>query len=65
MAYTLRLSSDEAFDLDELVLDLRRASRRRRLDKSTMIKALLSLTDTNPDVRAALIEHLRTDQSGR
>lgn len=59
VAYTLRLTPAESLDLDDLVLQLRRAAGGRRLDKSTLIKALINLTSSNPGVRDALISQLR------
>jgi hypothetical protein len=58
VAYTVRLSPEEAHDSDALLLDLRRAVG-RRLDKSATVRALLRLARTDPAVRAALLAELR------
>lgn len=58
VAYTVRLSPDEAHDSDTLLLDLRRTLA-RRLDKSAVVRALLHLARTDPAVRAALLAELR------
>ena len=59
VSYTVRLSEDEADDADDLTRALRRATRRRRLDRSEVTRALLSLARTDDAVRALLVERLR------
>lgn len=58
VAFTLRLTADEALDLDELQLDFRRALR-RRVDKAGIFRTLLVLAADDPDLRKRVADQLR------
>jgi hypothetical protein len=58
--FTLLFTETDAAAFDQLVLDMRAATGRRRLDKATIVRALLSLADTDDRTRSALLSSLRT-----
>jgi hypothetical protein len=58
VSYTVRFSVDELDAADELVRDLRRATGRRRLDRSEVTRALLALAGTDDRIRARLVKAL-------
>ena len=58
VAFTLRMTPSDAADLDEWVLSLRRDLGRTRLDKSEVLRALLTLARDRPDLRKALLDSL-------
>lgn len=51
--YTLLLDQDDALTLDQLALDLRRRTG-RAVDKSEILRALIRLADTQPDIGDAV-----------
>jgi len=59
VSYTVRLSVDELDAADELVRDLRRATGRRRIDRSEVIRALLALASTDERTRTRIGRDLR------
>jgi hypothetical protein len=58
VAFTVRLTADEALDLDELQLEFRRALR-LRVDKASILRALLSLAADDPELRDRIADRLR------
>ena len=59
-SYTLRLHVDDAQEVDELRARLRRATGRRALDQSEILRVLLRLAVDDEAVRAALVSELTT-----
>jgi hypothetical protein len=59
IAFTLRLTPDQAEQLDTLVLRLRRQLGRARLDKAAVLLALVQAADASDEVRAAALSQLR------
>ncbi len=59
IAFTWRLTPAEADQLDTLILQLRRQLGRGRLDKASVLLALVQLADERPDVHAALLDRLK------
>lgn len=59
IAYTWRLTLDEADQLGGLVRRLRRQLGRGRLDKAAVLLALVGLADEDADVEATVLERLR------
>lgn len=57
VAFTLRLTADEAIDLDELQLEFRRTLR-RRVDKAAIFRALLVLAAADPDLRQRMADQI-------
>lgn len=58
--FTLLFTEADAVAFDQLVLDMRSATGRRRIDKATIVRALLGLAETDDPTRAALLDSLRT-----
>ena len=58
IAFTWRLTPAEADQLDTLILQLRRQLGRGRLDKASVLLALVQLADERSDVHAALLDRL-------
>lgn len=59
IAFTWRLTPDEHDRLDDMVRDVRRQAGLRRLDRATLLQALVDLTHDNPAVYGALIGRLQ------
>lgn len=59
IAFTWRLTPAEADQLDTLILQLRRQLGRGRLDKASVLLALVQLADERSDVHAALLDRLK------
>jgi hypothetical protein len=60
IAFTWRLTPGQADQLDSLVLRLRRQLGRGRLDKASVLLALVELADENDEIRAAILGRLKT-----
>jgi hypothetical protein len=58
IAFTWRLSLQEADKLEALVFDLRHELGRRRLDRATVLQALVDLASEGEDIRACLTKRL-------
>jgi hypothetical protein len=59
VAFTVRFATEDALADDTFVLSLRRELHRRRLDKSEVVRALLTAAREVPEVRAALVASLQ------
>jgi hypothetical protein len=59
IALTVRFDPDEAYENDDFFLMLRRQLRRARLDKAEVVRALVRVARTRPEVRQALLDELR------
>ena len=60
IAFTWRLTPDQANQLDELVLGLRRDLGRGRLDRATVLQTLVDLATENDTIRKATRKRLDT-----
>ena len=58
IGYTLRFTQAEAFADDELVLHMRRRAGLKRLDKAEVIRALLRIARTDPQLQARVLGEL-------
>lgn len=58
-AFTWRLTPEEANRIDGLVLRLRTELGRARLDRATMLTALVEIADESPAVFGALVARLQ------
>lgn len=58
-AFTWRLTPDQALEHDELILRLRRELGRARLDKATVLDALMKLATENQAIHGALLARLQ------
>jgi hypothetical protein len=63
IAYTWRLTADQALAMDDLMLRLKRELGRGKLDKAEMLAALVSLAAGNPGIFGALVAQLQADQA--
>lgn len=59
VAFTVRFDPEEYNDIDEWLLSLRRELGRSRLDKSEVVRALLSAARDRADVRRILLSILK------
>lgn len=59
LAYTWRITPDQADTMDDLVRHVRRQLGIRRLDRATVLDGLVTIATTSDEIRAALISHLR------
>jgi len=59
IAFTIRYDPDEAYEVDALVLALRRQLGWRNLDKSAFYRALSRIAHDNADVQRLALEELR------
>lgn len=59
LAYTWRITPDQADTMDDLVRHVRRQLGVRRLDRATVLDGLVTIATEKDEVRAALIAHLR------
>ncbi len=62
-AFTWRLTADQALDLDEMTLRLKRQLGRAKLDKAEMLAALVGLAKENPPVFGALVARMQAEQA--
>ncbi len=60
ISYTWRITVDQADQMDDLVRATRRRLGLRRLDRATVLQALVDAATENPEVQAALINQLRS-----
>lgn len=58
IAFTWRLTPEQADQLDTLVLGLRRQLGRGRLDRAAVLQALVDLTAERPDVQEDVVKRL-------
>lgn len=58
-AFTWRLTVEQANQQDDLILRLRRELGRSRLDKATVLDALISLAEENRAIYGALVARLQ------
>jgi hypothetical protein len=61
VALTVRFAPDQAYEVDDLVLALRRRLR-RRVDKAEVVRALLETAQEEPEVREFLLRKLRENR---
>jgi hypothetical protein len=61
IAYTWRLTADQALTMDDLMLRLKRELGRGKLDKAEMLAALVGLAAGNPAIFGALVAQLQVD----
>jgi len=59
IALTVRFDPDESYENDDFFLMLQRQLRRGRLDKAEIVRALVRVARTRPEVRQALLDELR------
>lgn len=60
VALTVRFDPEEYDDLEDWITALRRELGWRKLDKSLVVRALLSTAQSRADVRRALMSTLKT-----
>lgn len=58
IAFTWRLTPEQADQLDTLVLDLRRQLGRGRLGRAEMLQAMVDLVSERPDIQTDLVKRL-------
>lgn len=61
ISYTWRITPDQADQVDDLVRRMRRQLGVRRLDRGTVLLALVDLATDRDDVRAALLKRLESN----
>ncbi len=59
LAYTWRITPDQADTMDDLVRHVRRQLGIRRLDRATVLDGLVAIATSSDEIRAALIRHLK------
>lgn len=62
-AFTWRLTADQALELDEMTLRLKRELGRPKLDKAEMLTALVGLAGENPAIFGALVARMQSGQA--
>jgi predicted small metal-binding protein len=62
IAYTWRITPDQADILDDLVRHVRKQLGLRKLDRPPVLDGLVTIATTNDEVRASLIRHLKENR---
>lgn len=63
VAFTVRFDPDEAYEIDALVLAMRRQLGWRTLDKSALFRVLSRIVRSSADVQRMALEELRRTES--
>lgn len=58
LAFTMRFTPEESFEIDEWIIGLKRKASRNRVDRSEVIRLLLKLARENPILHNALVDEL-------
>ena len=61
MAFTWRLTADQALMMDEMTLRLKRQLGRAKLDKAEMLAVLVALAEENPAIFGALVARMQSE----